>query len=408
MNIGVFRKAGGWRLLPVLWLCCGLGWGLSWPAAAAPPVIQVGVLGPLSGDSPSALLSRQCAETTAQMYNDQGGLLVGRDRYRIEVVAYDTKGQAPLAMQGERELAAKGVHYFIGPFTPLSGRNIVAVSEIAGAVNIAYADEARLYTPPRRYAVYGEVPAAQRIAVLYEYLASTGVHSLTFLARNDETSLSHRGLGIAAARAAGIELSEPTATVIDEITYGAGSSPKLDELLERYAALKTDAIVLTDVRPKDVVALVKGLREEGYQGRLVTDWALPANTLKEAGRTAEGFIAPGVTPGVESWSDYRSEFARRFRATHGELPDEAGSRVYAMEFILRMIQAAGPSALTNTRDFRKRMRELALADPFFKTERELKLVGRAAYGQNAQLNVPVVVKEIYDGQYQTRFVHDPS
>lgn len=387
--------------------CLLLGLLLALPLAAAPRVLQIGVIGPMDGAA-GALLSRQCAEVSAELVNEQGGLLVGRDRYRVEVLAGDSGGDPYQAMRAQRAMANKGVRYFIGPFSRPALRLVVGVGEITGALNIAYADDDGLYGPKRRYLVYGEVPSRQRIPALYHYLARQGIKSVAFIARNDAASLANRNTGIAVAGGLGMALGEPRAARIDDITYAGEKSPPLYELLEDFAALATDAIVLTDVRGEDAASLIQGLRRLGYRGVIATDHHLPAASLEAAGRAAEGFLALGVTPGAETWSDYRKAFIKRFKARFGTWPDEAGSRAYAAEFLLRMIQVTGPSALKNTRSLRGNMHDLPLADPFFRNERELRLIGGKRYGRNVQLNVPVVVKEIYDGRYRTRHVHEPS
>src|SRR5919197_3840163 len=60
--------------------------------AAAQEVLKIGVLGVMSGPAASwGLVNKYCAEATAQMVNEKGGVEIGGEKYRIEVVSIDDK-----------------------------------------------------------------------------------------------------------------------------------------------------------------------------------------------------------------------------------------------------------------------------------------------------------------------------
>ena len=71
------------------------------PAAAADKVLKIGVLGVMSGPAASwGLVNKYCAEATAQMFNDKGGVKIGTDTYKIEIVSIDDKNDPKLAVSG--------------------------------------------------------------------------------------------------------------------------------------------------------------------------------------------------------------------------------------------------------------------------------------------------------------------
>src|ERR671916_93543 len=60
------------------------------PAAGSEKVLKIGVLGVMRGPAASwGLVNRYSAETTAEMYNEQGGVDIGGEKYRIEIVSID-------------------------------------------------------------------------------------------------------------------------------------------------------------------------------------------------------------------------------------------------------------------------------------------------------------------------------
>ena len=58
----------------------------------AQEVLKIGVLGVMSGPAASwGLVNKYCAETSAQLYNEQGGFEIGGKKYKIDIVPIDDK-----------------------------------------------------------------------------------------------------------------------------------------------------------------------------------------------------------------------------------------------------------------------------------------------------------------------------
>ena len=83
----------------------------------AEDILKIGVLGVMSGSAASwGLVNKYCAETSAQLYNEQGGFEIGGKKYKIEIVPIDDKNDPKLAVSGaERLTKQEGIHYIIGP-----------------------------------------------------------------------------------------------------------------------------------------------------------------------------------------------------------------------------------------------------------------------------------------------------
>ena len=105
--------------------------GLAGAAMAQDNVLKVGVLGVMSGPAASwGLVNKYSAEATAQMYNEQGGVEIGGDKYTIEIISVDDKNDPKLAVSGaERLTQQEGIHYIIGPNVDTTAASIVPVVE---------------------------------------------------------------------------------------------------------------------------------------------------------------------------------------------------------------------------------------------------------------------------------------
>ena len=150
--------------------------------------------------------------------------------------------------------------------------------------------------------------------------------------------------------------------------------------------------------------MLLALRELGYKGLVSTETAQDARYLGQAGKAAEGFIAVGGASPPDSRSAYMQDFARRYVKLAGEWNDEAGTKVYALEAILRTLQVAGPAALDDVGAFLRAVPTFAIDNPFLNERTVLRYVGNKTFGQQRQIGVPLVVDEFKDGKFQTLFV----
>jgi len=375
--------------------------GVASPAMAQ-KTLKVGVLGVMSGPAASwGLVNRFCAEATAQMYNEQGGVEIGGERYLIEVVSIDDKNDPKLAVTGaERLTQQEGIRYIIGPNVDTTAASVVPVLEKNGAINIPYAFSKELYSPPRSNSILGMIASYQAGPIIYKYLMENkGVRRVAFLARNESDPLNQRDEGVAAARDLGLEV------VSSEDTYEPGTTdffPVVAKVLDSAP----DLLVLSGVAPSDAPLLIRTARELGYQGLISTETAQDAKILREvAGDYANGFISVGGASTPEIRSAYMEEFIGRYEQVAGEWNDEAGTKVYALEMILRTLRHAGPAAIDDIEVFKAAMDDFVEPNPFVKEGKpELKYVGEKYFVQKRQLNVPLVVNEYRDGDFVTLFV----
>jgi branched-chain amino acid transport system substrate-binding protein len=378
-----------------------LGTGSFIGSVHAQEVLKVGVLGVMSGPAASwGLVNKYCAETSAQLHNEQGGVEIGGKKYKIEIVPIDDKNDPKLAVSGaERLTKQEGIHYIIGPNVDTTAASIQPVAEAAGAIYFPYAFQKTLYTPPHGNAVLGMIASYQAGPIIYKYLMDKkGVKSVSFVARNESDPLNQRDEGVQAAKKLGLEVKS------SDDTYEPGTTdffPVMSRVVDKGA----DLIVLSGVAPADAPLLIKAARELDFKGTLATETAQDIKILNEvAGTAADGFICVGGASTPELRSDDMQKFADRYKKVAGEWNDEAGTKVYALEIILATLQKAGPEAINNIELFKKAIPDFSMKNPFIKEDKQLKYVGAAYFTQPRQIGVPMVVNQVSGDKFQTLFV----
>lgn len=371
------------------------------PAIAATKTFTVGVLGVLSGpDAAWGLVNKFCAIATANMYNEAGGFPIGDDKYHIEVVPADTQLDPKIAVAGAEKLTQQlGLRYVIGPNTDTGALSVAPVMHRSNTMFIPYAFSKKLYTPPAENAILGMVASYEAGPIIYKYLMEKrGIKSISFLASNEPDALDQQKQGAAAAAGLNLKILAANATYQPSATdFFAVLSPLVRQ--------KPDLIVFSGVAPATAPLLIKAARQLGYKGFLSTETAQNIQILNQgAGKYAEGFISVGgaSTPAIES--DYMASFVKAYTKAKGEWDDEAGTKVYALEMILRTIAKVGPKALTDTAAFKGAIDGFEIPNPFMKDHPPLRYVGAAYFQQKRQIGVPMVVNEVKNGAFETLFV----
>lgn len=371
-------------------------------AVAAEKVLKIGVLGVMSGSAASwGLVNRYCAEASAEMINEAGGFEIGGEKYKIKIVSVDDRNDPKVAISGaERLIYEEKVHYIIGPNIAPTSMAIVPVIEKGGAISIPYAFPKALYTPPASNSILGMIASYQAGPVIFKYLMKEhGIKTIAFVARNDTESLTMREESLQSAKELGLEV------LSDKDTYEAGTTDFFP-VMTSIVAKNPDLLVLSGPAPADTPLLIKTARELGYQGFMCAENAQDAKVISElAGDAANGFISVGGASTPEIRSDYMNEFIKRYEKIAGEWNDEAGTKVYALDYILNTIKAAGPEAINDVEKFKAAMNTFSIPNPYIKGDAApLHYIGEKYFQQKRQFSVPMVIVTYEGGEFKTLFV----
>jgi branched-chain amino acid transport system substrate-binding protein len=370
-------------------------------AAYAEPVLKIGVLGVMSGPSASwGLVSKYSAEAGAAMYNEKGGVEIDGVKYKVEIVSIDDKADPKLAVTGaQRLILNEGVKYIIGPNVDSTIASAEPVAEQNGAMMFSYSFTRSLFSPPHENTVLGIVPGYQTGPVVYKYLMDhQGLKTVSFLVVNTAEGLKQRDESVAAAEKLGLKV------VTADAVYEAGASDFFP-VVSKAVDPKPDLIVLSGVAPADAPKLIKTARELGYKGLLEAETAQDINILEQgAGKAADGFISLGGASTPEIRSAYMDDFIKHYLKIAGEWNDEAGTKAYALEMILRTLQKTGKAGIGDIEPFKKALPDFVTPNPFLKAETPLRYVGQAYFQQKRQIGLPMVINTIKDGKFETLFI----
>ena len=407
------------------WLGAGAGrqaLGQAQPAAAPDKVLKIGVLGVMRGPAASwGLVNKYCAETTAEMYNEKGGVEIGGEKYKIEIVRIDDQLDPKLAIAGAEQMLGQGIRYIIGPNVDTTAAVIVPLLRANNAVNIAYGFGRFLYTPPQRNSILGMVASYQASPVIYDYLRRTkGVRSISFVARREADSLNQRDENVIEARRQGLIVVSSSYTyepgtldfkpVMARVLAGRDPPPVMKGITGQLGGpaapvgSTADLIELSGVAPADAPLILIALRELGYQGLVCTETGQDALLLRDAGEAANGSVSVGGASTPEMRSPLMNDFMQRYTAVAGRWHEEAETKVYALEMILRTLQSAGPQAIGDATSFLEAIPGFVTEDPFVNDKRELRYTGERSFNQQRQIGVPLVIDEFRDGGFQPLFV----
>ena len=388
------------------WLLVGLvgavGGTLSSHALAQDKVLKIGHLGVMSGPAASwGLVNKYTAQAHIDMINEDGGIEIDGEPYRLELVSIDDKNDPRVAIAGaERLVYQEGIKYIIGPNVDETSRAVIPALADGGAFNVSYGWQRELFSPPSANTSLGMIAGYQSAPVIYEYLRDQkGVKTIACLPRNDTSGLNSRDNCVEAANELGLEVLSA------DSTYEPGTTDFFP-VVGRVVEQNPDLLVLSGVTPSDAPLLIRAARELGYQGLMVTETAMDAKILSEvAGDLANGFVSVGGASAPEIRTEYMERFIDNYERVAGEWNDEAGTKVYALEMILQTIKTAGAKAIDDVEVFKAAVPEVEGANPFITDQSiELGWIGESYFDQKRQIRVPMVVTEFQNPDFKTLFI----
>lgn len=375
------------------------------PVRTAEPVIKIGVLGAMSGPAaPWGLVSKYCAEATAQMYNDAGGVAIGGERYRVQIVSFDDGMHPARAAEGARFLTeAEGVRYIIGPNVEQTIKAAAPVSERNLAMLFPYSFTRSLYRPPHDNAVLCQVANYQAAPRIYQYLMQNeGVQTFSIVSPLNPEGLQQRSEIMKIAKKVGLRM-------ISGSGYYRSGAEDIERALDPALATMPDVLALPNLAPRDSVRLVARAREKGFSGPITTEAAQDVELLVNSiGSLADGLVTLGGASPINSRSARMQDFIARYVRLAGQWNDEAGTKVHTLELILSTLQMAGASALKDIGRFKATIPHFSIENSMSNRRSLLTYWGDRDLRHKRQIAIPLVVNKISGGELKNLFVEEPS
>jgi len=373
--------------------------------SVTPDVLRIGVMGSMSG--PAGVWGRinhRCAAVAAELYNEQDGFKIDGQKMPIEIIPWDDRLSPSIAAEGARSLIEDhGVRYIIGPNVEQTLIKALPIAERHGAMLFAYSFTRSLYSAPHRNAVLAQIAGYQAVPEVLRYLISTyGAKSISLIAPSTPEGLRQRQVNSQIATNLGLQVLSRSAT------YGIGSE-YLEQALSPVVAEAPDILSLSNVAPDDAMRMIRFAREGGFRGIITTESAQDVEGLiDKLGEHANGLVLLGGASVPETRSDHMNKFVSRYEQKFGVWNDEAGTKAYALEFILGTLAAAGKPALRDTTAFKATMPTFTMPDPLRSDGRHLAYFGDRDFRHKRQVGIPLVVNTVVEGRLRTVFCRSPE
>lgn len=375
------------------------------PDRSAGPVLNIGVLGTMSGPAaPWGLVSKHCAEVTAQMYNDAGGLEIGGERYRVQIISFDDGMQPGRAAEGARFLTeSQGVRYIIGPNVEQTIKAATPVAERNRAMLFPYSFTRSLYRPPHENSVLCQVANYQAAPRIYQYLMqSKGVETFSVVSPSTPEGLQQRSEIIKIATGIGLRM-------ISGSGFYRPGAEDIERVLDLALETMPDVLALPNLAPRDSIPLIARAREMGFTGPIATEAAQDAEFLVSSiGSQADGLVMLGGASPVNSRSARMQDFMSRYVRLAGRWNDEAGTKVHTLELILATLQMAGDGALSDIGRFKATIPSFSIENPMSNRSSQLTYWGDRDLRHKRQIGIPLVVNTISGGELKNLFVEEPT
>jgi branched-chain amino acid transport system substrate-binding protein len=365
--------------------------------------LRIGILAVMSG--PAGIwgeINRRCAEVTADMYNDAGGIDIGGEHFRVEITCADDRLTPSGAAEGARRLIEQeGLRYIIGPNVEQTMSAALPIAERGGAMLFPYSFTRSLYRPPHDNAVLAQVAGYQAVPFVYRHLMQAkGVQTIALIAPGTPEGLRQRQETAQIASSVGLRVLSRNAT------YGVGSD-HLEDAIAPAVAVRPDVLALSNVAPSDAVRLIRRARDLGFKGLITTESAQDVeDLLSTLGSAADGLVMVGGASVPESRSPRMLDFMRRYVERFGTWNDEAGTKAYALEFVLGTLMVAGKLAIDDISRFKAAIPDFAIDNPLATGRGSMAYFGARDFSHKRQIGVPLVVNTIKDGRLQTLFTRE--
>lgn len=379
-----FRMKG---TLAALLFVIGIGWAAV--VSAQSDTLKIGVVSALSGPgSEWGLAQDGAAKIAAMEVNAQGGLKVGGKTYKIEVISYDDRYKAALAVSGATRLIEQDkVKFVVGPMGSASALAVKPLLEQHKVLAIIGAYTEKALDAKTKYLFRGFPTQVEFVGPIVEWLKKNrpALKTVAELEPNDETGWFSQKLLKSHYEDAGYKF------VSSELFER--SLKDFQPVLTRILATKPDIIELGTTPPGTAGLVIRQARELGFKGQFVKIGGpgVPQIVAAAGKEFAEGLIcyaAADVT--TKDYKELEAKYAKVLKPPMNEFVVYFYDVVHMM---LDAVQAAG--SVDDTDKIRTALEKI----PQYKgIQGVIRWGGMKTYGVNHQILTPTFIGMIKNGQ----------
>jgi branched-chain amino acid transport system substrate-binding protein len=247
---------------------------------AAPP-IKIGGLFSVTG--PASFLGEP-ERNTAQMVVDQINAAGGIKGSKVELVAYDTQGDATKAVQAATRLVKEGVVAIIGPSTTGDSMAVIPIVEKAKIPLISCAAGVKITEPVKPWIFKTAQNDYLAVAKIYENLAKRKLNRVALLTVSDSFGSSGREQLKALASKYGIK-------ILSDDTYGPKDTDMTPQLT-KIRSSEAQALICWGTNPGPAL-VARNAHQLGLKLPLYMSHGVSSKKfIGLAGDASEGIILP--------------------------------------------------------------------------------------------------------------------
>jgi branched-chain amino acid transport system substrate-binding protein len=351
-------------------------------AAVAEEVLKIGLTLPMTGAAaPWGNAFFRTQQLIAEQYNNSGGITVGGQKYRIEILCEDTKYSPSEGVTVTNKLIFKDkVKFIMGPMGSaevLATRPLIETNKIVSTI-ACYTPKA--LTPENTFTFRTVNTMGEIIGPMFKWVMgkNPGIKKAGLLGPNDESGWSIIAEYISACKRLGLQ-------VVAEEYFERNTTdyyPVLTRILKNQPE-----ILMLDAGTGDLGLILKQAKQMGFKGITITSNPHDAGRLcKVAGQEgAEGHIhsGPYIIPGkIQKWHD---QFVARWKEWDATSIDHAENLDLIVAGIKKTnsLDTSKIRDAIETMDFESRVFGL-----------KLKFGGKGRYGIAHQLLKPIFVSQV--------------
>jgi branched-chain amino acid transport system substrate-binding protein len=372
-------------------------------AADSPKTVTLGASMQLTGaDTNLARYFRDGYQITVDRINEQGGIRIGDDTYRLALKVLDNQSNVNLGIQQYTQLITRDkVDFLLGPYGSNHTLNESSVAEKYRVPMVEGGGAAKQIFDRGFHYIFGAAPPAEN------YFGSTiemvtkldpRVHTIALLTADDAFDVSVRAGAKALSQQHGINV------VVDQVYPEA--TPNFTSLLALVKSKSPDAI-LVGGHEVESLNFIREAKSLDVNARYLTSLTVgvPSHDFRAAlGKDADGVF--GMTPWVISpvmrdrWFGDGQQFAQLFQQRFNYEADyHVAAAVAAVETYAYALEAAGTLNHDKVRD--------AIAKSDFES-----VYAQVHYQANGQIDIPQIVIQVENGKvvpiYTDHFLNKPN
>jgi len=363
------------------------------PACAAPgpaeaKMLKLGMSMPLSGPVSSVGLEcKRAAEIAVEEINAAGGFVVGRERYKWDLIVLDDKFNSADALSvAHRLIDAEGVKYIVTLSDP-THLSIQTISEDAGVLTISYPGTVETTMADKPLSFRGTA-TLEVTPVNYAWFTKNlpEIKKVMNVITDDKAGEGVKAVSTACAKAYGLEL-------LGDVTYSRATTdfaPVVAKIMEA----NPDLILFPGT---GAPLLIKQARELGYKGHMAGANYISAYWAQVAGaENVEGIFGAYS----DSWTEHAPpqilELEAKFKAQYDVGLIMGGMNTYNVVYVLTSaLKEAGTA--DDTAKVADVMKREKLDSAFGE---KVQFGGAAIYGHDVAMMVPIWIGMFKGGEIQ--------